>query len=144
MTILSLDIGSTKTGLAISHGIVAESLSSIDCRRPEFFLAELKKVVDSQKADKIIIGLPLGKTGTETAESKRIRRVAAQIEEHLELNCDFVEESYSTVEAVRRFDQISKKRSEFRKFDKDSEAAKIILEQYLNQLKEKESENNES
>jgi putative Holliday junction resolvase len=142
MTIIALDIGSARTGLAISHGIIAEALCSIDCRRPESLLVELKKVVNAQKADKIIIGLPLGKDGAETIESKRIRQIAAQIEEHLDLKYDFVEESYSTVEAVRRFDQDLKKRSELRKFDKDSEAAKIILEQYLNQLKE--SENNES
>jgi len=133
MTILALDIGSSRTGLAISHGVIAEPLSSIDCRRQESFLAELKKVIGVQKIDKIIIGLPLGKDSAETAESKRIRQVALQIGEHLGAAYEFVEESYSTVEAVRRFGQESGKRNELRKFDKDSEAAKIILEQYLNQ-----------
>ena len=123
MTILSLDLGKKRIGLAISHGIVAEGYTTLkfDERNPDKFLGSLEEVVLKEGIDKIIVGLPLGQDGKDTDQSVWTKSLAQKIEETLDLKVIFVEESYSTSQA----------RDEGG--DLDQQSARIILEQYLNE-----------
>jgi putative Holliday junction resolvase len=123
VTILSLDLGKKRIGLAISHGIVAEGYTTLkfDERNPDKFLGSLEEVVLKEGIDKIIVGLPLGQDGKDTDQSVWTKSLAQKIEETLDLKVIFVEESYSTSQA----------RDEGG--DLDQQSARIILEQYLNE-----------
>ena len=130
MTVLSLDLGTKRVGVAVSHGILAERMPALDFSQKHFadFLAKLKKIIDEQKIDLIVIGLPLGRNSKETEQGKWTSEQAKRIEEALPTKIEFVEESYSTLEALERLDR--KKIKE--KGEIDSESAKVILEQFLN------------
>ena len=134
MTILSLDIGAKRIGVAISHGIIAEALQTLnyDEKKPDIFLNALKKTVTEQKAEKIIVGLPFGRNQKETVQSRDIREITKKIEAEIDVKTEFVEESYSTADALRQMQELAQDRKNLKKMDKDSESARIILEQYLN------------
>ncbi|MDH4358751.1 MAG: Holliday junction resolvase RuvX [Candidatus Berkelbacteria bacterium] len=131
-TVLALDVGEKRIGVALSHGVVAEGFGVLDFRKdkPEETIAKIKNIISEQKVDKIVIGLPLGRDGKETAQSQKIRAFTANLEGALGLECDFVEESYSTVEVEREQENL-KEKGKLKSLDVDAEAARVILEQYL-------------
>jgi putative Holliday junction resolvase len=127
VTILALDIGQKRTGVALSHGIIAEGIETISgglaCIDP------LKKLIEKEKVDQIVIGLPLNGVGEETRQSGEIREVAKEIEKTLNLPVDFVEESYSSTQAMMDLGSLADRKSG----NIDQQSAKIILQQYLNE-----------
>jgi len=124
--ILALDFGTKNVGLAISHGFMAEALKSLNYLNDKStFIKELQKIVEEQKVGKIVIGLPL-KDGEDSSQSNWTRQQAMEISQHIDLDIEFVDESYSTLQAI---DELSGSG------DIDSQSAKIILEQYLSQVK---------
>ena len=133
-TVLALDVGEKRIGVALSHGIIAEGLTTLDINKekPEETIAKIKDIILKQKVDQIVVGLPLGRDGKETAQSKKIRSFTGELEKALGLECHFVEESYSTVEVEREREDL-KEKGKPKPLDIDAEAARVILEQYLHE-----------
>lgn len=130
MIVLGLDFGTKKVGVAISHGVVARPYGTLPYSEgsPDELYSRLKIIIKEQKVQTIVVGLPLGRDGKETEQGKWIRKQAEILKKKLNLPVEFVEESFSTYEAKR---QLGKKKK--LKELLDSEAARIILEQYLNE-----------
>lgn len=120
MTILALDIGRKRVGVAISHGIMAEALKILDYKN---YFSDLGKLIKEQSVDLVVIGLPFSASGEETNQSFFNRAEGEKIAKEFAVNVEYVDESYSSV-AVDTDKKII-----------DDEAAKIILEQYLNEKK---------
>lgn len=120
MTILALDIGKKRVGVAISHGIVAEPIKVLDYKN---YFSSLEKLIKEQSVDLVVIGLPFSASGGETNQSFFNRSEGEKIAKEFDVNVEYVDESYSSV-AVDTGKKII-----------DDEAAKIILEQYLNEKK---------
>ncbi len=118
MTILALDIGTKRVGVAISHGIVAEGIAVLDYKN---YFHGLEKIIQQQAIETIVIGLPFSSTGEETSQSFFNRAEGEKIAKEFSLPVEYVDESYSSV-AVDNGKKVI-----------DDEAAKIILEQYLNE-----------
>jgi putative Holliday junction resolvase len=127
---LGLDFGTKRVGVAISHGMVAQLHGTLPyCEQnPDELSSRLKIIIKEQKVQMIVVGLPLGRDGKETEQGRWIRRQAEILKNKLNLPVEFVEESFSTHEAKS---QLGKKKK--LKELVDSEAARIILEQYLNE-----------
>jgi putative Holliday junction resolvase len=120
MTILALDIGKKRVGVAISHGIIAEPIKVLDYKN---YFSSLEKLIKEQSVDLVVIGLPFSASGGETNQSFFNRSEGEKIAKEFDVNVEYVDESYSSV-AVDTGKKII-----------DDEAAKIILEQYLNEKK---------
>jgi len=120
-TILALDFGTKRVGLAISHGIVASAVGSIiyNPSEKESFFEQLRQIVIDQKAEKIIIGLPLS-DGNPTRQSEVSSKIGQEISDNLKIAVEFVDESFTSVEAKENYAK-----------DIDAESARIILERYL-------------
>lgn len=126
IAILALDFGTKKVGLAISHGLLAEPLKSVLYRGQEKeFYSHIAKIITEQKVGKIVIGLPLD-SGQESLQSRWSREQAVKLSEKIKLEIEFVDESFTTLQAI---DELSGDG------DIDSQSAKIILEQYLTEGK---------
>lgn len=124
--ILALDFGTKKVGVAISHGFMAEPSKSILFREHEAaFYKEITRLIEEQKIGKVVIGLPL-QDGQESKQSSWTREQAMILSKIIKCEIEFVDESYTSLEAI---DNLSGDG------DIDSESAKIILEQYLAQEK---------
>ncbi len=116
--LLGIDFGKKRVGVAISHGFMAEAYRTLDYSDKEKFLAEIRKIIEEQKIQKLVVGLPVH-GDEDTDQTKWTREQAKFISEKLNLPYELVNEAYSSVEADKYLGE------------RDSESARIILEQYL-------------
>ena len=134
MRYLGLDLGTRTLGLSISDrtGTIASVYDTLRFNEQEYdtLLEPLKEIVTKEEVSKIVLGLPknmnnsLGFRAEETIEFKE------KLEKYLNMEVILQDERLSTIEANNYMLQadISRKK---RKQKKDSLAANIILQTYL-------------
>ena len=134
--ILGLDIGDARTGVAISDelGIAAHPLCTIQRKSRKALLAELQELVTAHKVERIVVGLPLHLNDTEGKQAQKVRKFAEKLEQQINLPIIFWDESFTTFEAAQIL-RGTKKRRKKRKQVIDQVAAVLILEGYLEELR---------
>ena len=134
--ILGLDIGNARTGVAISDelGIAAHPLCTIQRKSRKAVLAELQELVAAHKVERIVVGLPLQLDGEEGVQARKVKQFAERLEQQVNLPIVFWDESFTTVEASQILRE-TKKRRRKRKQVIDQVAAVLILEGYLEELR---------
>ncbi|MEG1647818.1 MAG: Holliday junction resolvase RuvX [Bacilli bacterium] len=139
MRYLGFDLGTRTLGLSISDTThtIASTYSTIRFDGDyDKLLEPLKKIIDKEKIEKIILGLPrnmnytIGNRGIETIEFKK------KLEEYLNIEVIMQDERLSTVEATNYLLEADMSRKK-RKKHIDSVAANIILQSYLDKMKGK-------
>lgn len=125
-TILGLDIGDARIGIARAHTIarLPEPLETIP--NDQAMLQTLTEIVKRERADYIVVGVPRNLDGLETAQSAKIRRMAAVITTEVSLPVVFVDESLSSVRADNYLAATKKKKPA-----QDSVAACYILQEFF-------------
>ncbi|PLX27470.1 Holliday junction resolvase RuvX [Candidatus Parcubacteria bacterium] len=120
MNILAIDYGRKKIGLAwLQTGLdIVLPFGQIQTKR---FKYELPKLIREERIDKAIVGLPLGLKGEENENTKRVREFVDVIKEKVDIEVEFVDERFTTVEAKRMEGSSSL----------DEKAAMLILQTYV-------------
>ena len=138
MKYLGLDLGTRTLGISKSDitGTIATTYKTIRFNDSVYIelLPQLKEIIEEEKIDKIVLGLPknmnntIGERGNTTIEFKQL------IEKELDIEVILQDERLSTVEATNYMLEadISRKK---RKEKIDSLAANIILQTYLDKMK---------
>lgn len=125
---LGIDYGSKRVGLALGNdqARLASPLAIIP--NDAKLLDELKQIVQQEGIDTLVVGLPRGLDGQETAQTWTVRRFANKLMELLNIKVIFQDEAMTT--------QVAEKRSNKPKSEQpvDAEAAAIILQDYLEGL----------
>ena len=69
--ILGLDYGEKRIGLSLSDPskLIATPYKTLENRGINFFLNDIKKIIDHKSIDYIVLGLPLGINGEDTISS---------------------------------------------------------------------------
>lgn len=137
--VLGVDVGTVRAGLALSDpdAVVATPLATIDAAgRPEELALRVAEVARSHGCDVVVVGLPRGMSGRDTASTSRARAVARALEGH-ELTVALWDERLSTAEAERVLLQAGRRRSQ-RKDERDEVAATIILQGWLQAQRNRE------
>lgn len=130
-----MDFGFKRIGLAI-----AESEFGIATARPSIdATGTLKKDAENLNAfakresvNRIVLGLPIEEDGNHG----KMARVCQTVASHLEVlgwTVELIDERYSSLEAEKTLRQEDLKASQRRKL-RDGEAARILLERYLENL----------
>ena len=134
--ILGLDIGDARTGVAISDelGIAAHPLCTIHRKSRKAVLAVLQELVDVHNVERIVVGLPLQLDGETGTQAKKVKNFAERLAKQVNLPIVFWDESFTTVEAAQIL-RGTKKRRKKRKQVIDQVAAVLILEGYLEELR---------
>lgn len=134
--ILGLDIGDARTGVAITDelGIAAHPLCTIQRRSRTAVLAELQELITAHKVERIVVGLPLQLDGGTGIQARKVKRFAAKLGQQVNLPIVFWDESYTTLEASQIL-RGTRKRRKKRKQVIDQVAAVLILEGYLEELR---------
>lgn len=132
--ILAIDWGENNVGLAITDsganlvfgkGLIKGGKSLND------LFSKIKKFCDEEQVDKIVFGLPFGKDGEETDQTKRMKKIGEKMEEYLKnIPLEFEDESFSSFEAREIAGGFEEKELKSRYCEHEI-AAMIILRKYL-------------
>jgi len=125
-TLLGIDWGQRRVGLAIGNTFArqASPLPSVAAEKAAERLGEL---ITTESVTMLVMGLPRGLDGRETAQTVAVRDVAEELGSALQCQLVFQDETLSTDEAL-------KLRKNYKDADLDSLAATVILQDYLDQL----------
>ena len=132
MRLLGLDIGEARVGVAVSDPgrTIASPLAVLDARMLARSVAPLRDLVEGYEAVGLVVGLPLGMSGSEGPQAAHVRDVAARYGRELHLPVTFADERLSSKSASRAMSGggMSTKRQRGRL---DMVAAALILQTYL-------------
>ncbi len=134
MRYLALDCGQRRTGLAVGEdetGIVTP-LHAIEASNEARVIERVVAEVESQGAEALVVGLPLNMDGTDSPQTKRIRQLAAQLHEAIDLPVYLFDERLSSFEADQRMSRSGLTHKQ-KKRRRDALAAAAILEDFLAQ-----------
>ena len=137
MRILGIDYGHKRLGLALSDddGVLASPLPVYLRSDPDQDLAYLTCLAKEKQIGQIVIGLPRNMDGSLGEMAQEVLAFVDALKENINLPVDTFDERLSSTEAERVLIQadLSRKR---RKTLRDSLAAVLILQGYLESLKE--------
>ncbi|OGM28638.1 hypothetical protein A2801_00675 [Candidatus Woesebacteria bacterium RIFCSPHIGHO2_01_FULL_41_10] len=124
MTILCIDYGERKLGIAISRGFLAEPIAVLQNVSSSSVVEKLRGIVDREEVSEILVGLAEGTV----ADAQQ--RFGEDLQHAVNVPVKFVDETLSTKDAQAKAIEAGipqKKRHEM----EDAYAAAIILQNYL-------------
>lgn len=132
MSILALDLGEKRTGIAVSDSSNKIALPLTIIATPDVLnnAPVFKRLFEDYEIELILIGLPLSLDGNENAQARRIRAAAEQLKAHYDQPFEFVDERLSSTEAKHVLRQLGYSEKEMRT-KTDKIAASIILQKWL-------------
>lgn len=134
MRILCLDIGEKRIGVAVSDalGITAQGVSTITHGGDTEALDKIDAIATEYEAQQIVVGLPLNMNGSESAQTKIIRRFAEKLSKRFRRRAEIItwDERLSTAGAERSLLEADLSRARRRQVV-DKMAAVFILQGYL-------------
>ena len=128
MRVLAVDLGTKRTGFAISDpaGTMALALPTLEGADA----ADVARIAGEQQAEKVVVGLPINMDDTEGPAARRTREFIAELELHTDLPVEAWDERLSTAEGEARLRGAGLDRKA-RAQRRDLAAAIVILETYL-------------
>lgn len=122
MRFLGLDIGTKNIGVAFfdsNVGIIFPR-DVVVVKSEKFAIEELKRIVEKDKVDKIVVGLPLNFNSTKSKIQDYVENFCSKLKEVIGIEIEFFDERFTTkiVEGMGRKNI-------------DSLSASLILEGYL-------------
>lgn len=126
--ILALDYGTRYIGLAITDPDERFALRhSVIDQKQQPAIAALKKIVEGEKVETMLIGVPISLSGNESEQTHITREFIAEIKSALpSLEIKEVDETLTSWSADEQIKQEGGKKE-----DAHMEAARLILETYL-------------
>src|SRR5437588_9161325 len=123
MRVLALDYGSARCGLAVSDptGMVATPLEPIVSPGSRRGLTRLRALVQELGVERVVVGLPLSLSGSDSAQTAETRGFAERLERELPVPVELHDERFTTRLAQRTGGRASE----------DSRAAAHLLESWL-------------
>ena len=128
--ILSLDVGDARVGVAIGYDETKNTFPMQAIKRSEANL-KIKNIINEKQISLLVIGLPLDEDNNETSTSKQIRSFANKLSRENQIEVVFVDEYYSSQEAIERLNLKGKDQKTRNSGIVDSVSAAIILERYF-------------
>ena len=125
MRILALDYGSARCGCALSDptGTLATPIDPVLRPATRKGFAALVGLVREHGVKRVVVGLPVGLSGADTAQTREARAFADRLRDGLRgVPVDLYDERFTTAIAARA---VGDRASE------DSRAAAVLLEDYL-------------
>ena len=133
MTVLALDVGEARIGIAVGQldskfvfgrGVIVRQQNKTD-------IEAVKAKVTQENAELVVVGLPLRHDGDDSEQTRRVRDFAKALE-IANLRVVFEDERFSSKLAIKNISKsgLSKKKRQ-EKARVDEAAAVLILESYL-------------
>jgi putative Holliday junction resolvase len=135
MKILGIDYGEKRIGLALSDSsnTIARSMKVLQRNRAGRWLEEIKAVVNQNKVERIVIGLPKNMNGSLGQKGKEVLAFVKVLEKLVRVPIVTWDERLTTVTAERVLLEAELSRKK-RKRILDKLSACIILQNYLDSI----------
>ena len=132
MTVLGLDVGNKRIGVAVSDEsrLLATPTTTILRTKLSEDIDSILEVVSQKFVKEIVIGFPLSLSGEVGIQARNVSLFIDSLSSHTSIPIKTVDERYSTIEAEKRLKEIGVKPSRNRS-RVDALAAAIILQSYL-------------
>ncbi|NRA03088.1 MAG: Holliday junction resolvase RuvX [Myxococcales bacterium] len=134
MRTLGLDYGEKRIGVAISDetGLIAQPLETITRpnARSRSHLDRIRELTSDFGVVQIVVGLPLHMNGREGEAAKAARRFGEEVREATGMALEFIDERWTTRQAMRTLDQAGIRRTR-QKGRLDPVAAALLLDTWL-------------
>jgi putative holliday junction resolvase len=123
MRVLALDYGTARCGCAVSDptGVIATPVPPVAAPGSRRGMAQLRGLVASLGAERVIVGLPISLSGGESAQTRETRAFAEQLGRRVTVPVELYDERLTTSLARRTGGAASE----------DSRAAAHLLESWL-------------
>jgi putative Holliday junction resolvase len=122
--VLALDYGSARCGCALSDptGTLATPIDPVERPATRKGLARLAALVRERGAERVVVGLPIGLSGSDTAQTREARAFAERLRRAVPVPVELFDERFTTAIAARARDA---------RASEDSRAAAVLLEDWL-------------
>jgi putative Holliday junction resolvase len=122
--VLALDFGSARCGCALSDptGTLATPIEPVERPETRKGFARLVALVREREAERVVVGLPIGLSGDDTAQTRATRAFAERLRVAVPVPVDLYDERFTTAIAARAGDA---------RTSEDSRAAAVLLEDWL-------------
>jgi putative Holliday junction resolvase len=126
--ILALDVGGVRIGVALADAQLKFANPLITLINNEAVWDEIAAIVQANDVQTIVVGLPRGLEGQETAQTSICRDFAKTLSERLKIAVELQDEAATSVKAEA---ELQSRGKPYQKSDIDALAATYILEDYL-------------
>lgn len=130
MKLLGIDYGQKRIGLAVASGGLAFPLKTLPKGTRDKLFADLLEVIASERAEAIVLGLPLDLHGKETLTTRQVLNFRDSLARRTTLPIHLVNEALTSFDARERLREAgvpARRQGEML----DQMAAVCILETYL-------------
>jgi len=127
-TILALDVGEKRIGVAVADVKLQFPKPLTTLENTDTIWQDLQKIVDEQQSGLVVVGLPRGLDGQETAQTAYARVFMQELRTNLGLPVREQDEAATSVKAEQ---ELRGRGKPYEKGDIDALAATYILEDYL-------------
>lgn len=132
MIYLAFDYGEKRIGIAVGDSVTRTARGLATVARGDW--VAITRLVSAWRPRALIVGLPLDEEGAEQSITAAARRFAAELGERLHLPVHLIDERYSSRAAddwLREARSSGRMTRRVRKGDRDIQAARVILQQWL-------------
>ena len=121
---LALDYGAARCGCALSDptGTLATPIDPIERPATRRGFARLTELVRDREVERVVVGLPLGLSGADTAQTREARAFADRLAAAVAVPVEMYDERFTTAIAARAGGA---------RASEDSRAAAVLLEDWL-------------
>lgn len=126
-SILALDIGESRIGIALANDIARLASPFMTIQNVPSVYDELKAIIEKEAIETVVVGLPRNLSGEDTAQTKYCRDFADKLSGYSKIV--FQDEALTSTKAEA---ELRSRGKPYTKGDIDALAATYILEDYLN------------
>jgi putative holliday junction resolvase len=139
MTVLGLDVGERRIGVAISGGFIASPLTTVMRGSDKAAVASIGAIAAEHGAEMMVVGVPYGPQGEMTEQARRVQAFGGKLRAIPGVRVVFWDERFTTRTASEAMLAIRPKRQgpptprqrEAHRRRLDAAAAAVILQDYL-------------
>jgi putative Holliday junction resolvase len=129
--IICLDVGSKRIGVAIATLAARLPRPLTTLQNDEAFMTHVQQIIAEQAVQAIVVGLPRGLSGQETAQTAIVQQFAADLGAAVQLPIHYQDEALTSVAAET---ELEERGGTYIKGDIDALAATYILQDYLDDM----------
>ena len=102
MKVLALDYGAARTGVAVSDptGTLARPIGVVEKAASDAGLAEVRRLVDREAAERVVVGMPLTLRGEHGEQARATERFLESLRAVLDVPVETFDERFTTTLAA--------------------------------------------